>query len=357
MNCIAYKLYWNILSRNVNPIATQQAAIDNALVPSEKRLKIERCNARIAFNKLQKEETYQVTLDALKLSPCYLAFQITAEVPEIYMHQFWNTIKKIRKTDGYKFKLDKIKCRVDTKVFCTLNFVSKTEDYQIYGAVIPDGMINDDIKLSKAYKTYLDYATGKVPPKKTRKFKKPASPKLKTVPASPKEPTQKEAQMKKTLKKSKRQTHNLQASGSSEGADFELEVPNKPIGKTKDTSERTGVKPGVPDVSKDDSSDSNNDSWGDRKNESDDDHDKDDNDDDEGNDDDSGNDDDGHNDAQDSDQNDSDDEENPFFTLKDYEEEEQDEEYVFSLEKDKSDDEKRCLKKKTTMSQRSCIEI
>ncbi|GJY18651.1 retrovirus-related pol polyprotein from transposon TNT 1-94 [Tanacetum coccineum] len=54
---------------NMNPIATQQAALDNALVPSEKRLKIERCNARIAFSKPQREETYQVTLEALKLSP------------------------------------------------------------------------------------------------------------------------------------------------------------------------------------------------------------------------------------------------------------------------------------------------
>nr|GFD58090.1 hypothetical protein [Tanacetum cinerariifolium] len=51
------------------------------------------------------------------------------------------------------------------------------------------GKINDDIKLSKAYKTYLDYATEKVPPKKARKFKKPTFPKLKTVSASPKEPT------------------------------------------------------------------------------------------------------------------------------------------------------------------------
>nr|GEX91536.1 hypothetical protein [Tanacetum cinerariifolium] len=44
----------------MNHIATQKAALDNALVPSEKRLKIERCNARIAFTKPQKEETYQV---------------------------------------------------------------------------------------------------------------------------------------------------------------------------------------------------------------------------------------------------------------------------------------------------------
>nr|GEV62226.1 hypothetical protein [Tanacetum cinerariifolium] len=76
----------------------------------------------------------------------------------------------------------------------------------------------------------------------------------------------------------------------------------------------------------------NNDSWGDIEDESDDDQDKDnndnedDNDDDDGNDDDSGNDDDGHNDVQDSEHIDSDDEENPSFILKDYEEEEQDEE-------------------------------
>nr|GEV02499.1 retrovirus-related Pol polyprotein from transposon TNT 1-94 [Tanacetum cinerariifolium] len=83
----------------------------------------------------------------------------------------------------------------------TLKFVAKREDYQKYGALIPDGMIIQDIKLSTAYKTYLDYATGKVPPKKARKFKKPASPKFKTVSASLKEPTQKGNRVKRLVKK------------------------------------------------------------------------------------------------------------------------------------------------------------
>ncbi|GJY71884.1 hypothetical protein Tco_0475587 [Tanacetum coccineum] len=48
----------------------------------------------------------------------------------------------------------------------TLKFVSKTEYYQKYRAVIPDGMINQDIKASKAYNTYHDFATRKVAPKK-----------------------------------------------------------------------------------------------------------------------------------------------------------------------------------------------
>nr|GEZ77086.1 hypothetical protein [Tanacetum cinerariifolium] len=210
----------------------------------------------------------------------------------------------------------------DDSLLGTLKFVSKTKDCQKYGALIPDGMINDDIKFYTAYKTYLDYAIGKVPPKKARKFKKAASPKLKTVPASPKEPSQKGSELKdlpkrpllsqqpvlsseillmsaeEKLRKSKQETHKLQASGSSEGVDFESEVPDKPIGKTKETS--------------------------DSKDESDDVYDEENNDDDDGNDDDSGNDDDGGNDAQDSEQANLDDDENPSFTLKDYEEEEQD---------------------------------
>nr|GEU57116.1 reverse transcriptase domain-containing protein [Tanacetum cinerariifolium] len=72
----------------------------------------------------------------------------------------------------------------DDTLLGTLKFVSKTEYYHKYGALILDEMINDDIKLSTTYKTYLNYDTGKVHPKKERKFKKPAFPKLKTVSAS-----------------------------------------------------------------------------------------------------------------------------------------------------------------------------
>nr|GEV57471.1 retrotransposon protein, putative, Ty3-gypsy subclass [Tanacetum cinerariifolium] len=305
----------------MNPIATQQATLDNALVPYEKRLNTKRCNARIAFSKPQKEETYQVTLDALKISPCYPAFQITAEVLEIYVHQFWNTIKNIGKIDGYNFKLDKKKYRVDTEPWRTfsavinrcisgkssgldrlreLHFMYRANNREISSArkenmpyprftkVIIDHFISKDNTISIRNKINLHISrddTLLVPPKKARKFKKHASPKLKTVTTSPKEPTQKvlakaskgkgikllsnaalleEAQMKKTLKKR----------------------------KTKDTNEGTGVKPKILNVSKDDSSDSNNDSWGDSEAKSDEDHDEDDNDDKDDNDDDDGNNDD-----------------------------------------------------------------
>ncbi|GJY66029.1 hypothetical protein Tco_0468267 [Tanacetum coccineum] len=100
----------------MNPTAVSQIALDNALVPPKARLKIGECNIRIRFSKPQREVTYQVTLDALKLNPCYPAFQITAGVPKIYMHQFWNIVTKVKDSSSYQFKLDK-KFRVNAEVF------------------------------------------------------------------------------------------------------------------------------------------------------------------------------------------------------------------------------------------------
>ncbi|GJS84296.1 hypothetical protein Tco_0750837 [Tanacetum coccineum] len=192
----------------MNPIATQQAALDNALVPPEKRLKIERCNARIAFNKPQREETYQVTLEALKLSLCYLAFVITAKVPKIYMHQFWTTIKKIRNSDAYNFKLEKKK----NLAFLAGASLGKQQDlidsgnHKLkscrYGPLIPNDMINQDIKDSEAYKTYYDFATGKVPPRKARKYKKVVSPSRKLSPVKEAEYDKKDKRFMRTIPES-----------------------------------------------------------------------------------------------------------------------------------------------------------
>nr|GEY33029.1 copia protein [Tanacetum cinerariifolium] len=102
-----------------------------------------------------------------------------------------------------------------------------------------------DIKESKAYKNYLNYATGKVPPKNARKFKKLASPKLKTSLSLPNVLAKKSKRVKRPTNSLrhqgpvKRETHKLLASGSSEGADFESKVPDEPTGKPKGTSEGT----------------------------------------------------------------------------------------------------------------------
>ncbi|GJR25046.1 hypothetical protein Tco_0973573 [Tanacetum coccineum] len=73
----------------------------------EKRLEIGKCNGRLNPGKKQRQPTFQVILDALALTPCYSTFLTTADVPEVYMHQFWDSIHKY--DTSYWFRMDKKK--------------------------------------------------------------------------------------------------------------------------------------------------------------------------------------------------------------------------------------------------------
>ncbi|GJV59363.1 hypothetical protein Tco_1465463 [Tanacetum coccineum] len=68
----------------------------------------------------------------------------------------------------------------DDYLINTLRFVSAKEATQIYGAILPESLTSPKIKETKAYKTYLGFATGATPPKIARKFKK-ASPSKKDL--------------------------------------------------------------------------------------------------------------------------------------------------------------------------------
>ncbi|GJZ27776.1 hypothetical protein Tco_0572423, partial [Tanacetum coccineum] len=72
----------------ISSITAQQTKLDLELVPKENRLDI-------------------VILDAIALTPCYPAFLITVDVPEVYRHQFWNSVYK--HDTFYRFKIDKKK--------------------------------------------------------------------------------------------------------------------------------------------------------------------------------------------------------------------------------------------------------
>ncbi|GKB66221.1 hypothetical protein Tco_0927633 [Tanacetum coccineum] len=90
-------------------------ALDNTLVAPENQRVIGKCNMRINPGMKPKEPTYQVVLDALALTTCYPAFLITAEVPVIYMHQFWATVNK--HNASYRFKIDNKRFFVNVEVF------------------------------------------------------------------------------------------------------------------------------------------------------------------------------------------------------------------------------------------------
>ncbi|GJX23928.1 hypothetical protein Tco_0228373 [Tanacetum coccineum] len=145
----------------------------------------------------------------------------------------------------------------DDPMFTTINVISRNEATQLYGAILPVALTNEDIRNSESYKEYYAMASGTIPPK-TKGSKKKANtdaiPKLKP-PTAPKEKKSGKGKQKTTeleniseadlteaeqlkivTKRSRQETHSSHASGS--GAD-----------------EGTGITPGVPDAPDYDSED------------------------------------------------------------------------------------------------------
>nr|GEY94535.1 hypothetical protein [Tanacetum cinerariifolium] len=209
-------------ARIMSFITAQQTKLDLKLVPKEKRLEIRKFNRRLNPKKKQREPTFQVVLDALALTPCCSIFITTANVPEEgFTYQIENRGHKKKekmyyprftkviihyvltkdKTISRRNKIGMHTSR-DDYLINTSRFVSANEESHNYGAQLPKSMISSEMRETKAYKTYLGYAAGVIPPKKARKFKKPASFRLATVPVSPEEPTRKSKRVKRPAKKS-----------------------------------------------------------------------------------------------------------------------------------------------------------
>ncbi|GJW76460.1 hypothetical protein Tco_0138142 [Tanacetum coccineum] len=228
----------------------QQQALDDELVAPADRLKIGKSNLRLSSILKSKEPTLQVALDALKLTPFYNAFEISADVPEIYMQEFWVTVSRHHSSLRFKLngkshtvnvdnfkdmlkicpKLHDLVYEVENKnskknndmyyprftkvivdyfmakdqaiprrnkmfwhyarddfIFTTIKVISKHQDIQVYGVILPRHLTNQAMLESKAYMTYHAYVTGEKTPK-PKSIKKKAdsksSPKTKLTQAS-----------------------------------------------------------------------------------------------------------------------------------------------------------------------------
>ncbi|GJU05486.1 hypothetical protein Tco_1121916, partial [Tanacetum coccineum] len=104
----------------MNPQETQVTARDEKWVPFSERVKVSSTNVRLETTMPQKEETFQVVIDLVKNSLCFKDFTISADVLEIFMQQFWYSIKKVQGTDSYEFLLANKKCVVNADVFRTI---------------------------------------------------------------------------------------------------------------------------------------------------------------------------------------------------------------------------------------------
>nr|GEZ13535.1 retrovirus-related Pol polyprotein from transposon TNT 1-94 [Tanacetum cinerariifolium] len=183
------------------------------------------------------------------------AFQVTVDVPEIYMQEFW-AMTKLRH-NSIRFKMDTKKSVLnleafremlhispripnqsftklpseeeileflrDDVLFYTIKVVSRHQTTQQYGAILPIELTTDEIRNSKAYKEYYACATGEAAPKP-----KASSRKKKGDYASSTTPP--------TLTPTTTVVSAPRLSGTAKGTD-----------------EGNGSRPGVPDVPYDDS--------------------------------------------------------------------------------------------------------
>ncbi|GJZ43151.1 hypothetical protein Tco_0590406 [Tanacetum coccineum] len=74
----------------------------------------------------------------------------------------------------------------DDPMFTMIKVVSRHEDTQLYGAILPDALTNEAIKDSESYKEYYAIALGAEPPKTKSSVKKKqiGSDKTKTPPTT-----------------------------------------------------------------------------------------------------------------------------------------------------------------------------
>nr|GEW26049.1 hypothetical protein [Tanacetum cinerariifolium] len=196
-----------------------QVALDEALVPSTKRLRIGRSNFRLPSDIQSKESTLQVVYDVLCRCPFFKAFLVTADVPEIYMQEFWATAYVIsssnlvgaisqkkhrlcisdledfvyqvehknqkKSNEMYYPRFTKViihhfmtkkpsiprRNKVnwhyvrDDILFSTIKVVSRHQNTQQYSAILPIELTNDEIRNTKAYKEYYACTTREAAPK------------------------------------------------------------------------------------------------------------------------------------------------------------------------------------------------
>ncbi|GKD39327.1 hypothetical protein Tco_1259534 [Tanacetum coccineum] len=309
----------------MDTIKAQQNALDDALVAPANRFTIQKCNYRLSSTLKSNEPTIQVVLDALKLTPFYNAFQITASVPEIYMQE--DMLQICPHLPGQKFEdpqyekeilsfirdlshtgeiqvltdvnVNHLVYQVENKnskknndmcyprftkviidyfmskdpsisrrnkmfwhtarddpMFITVRVISKHQDTQIYGALLPQLLTSQAMLESEAYNTFNAYATGprlnsSAKVAKPAKEKQPAkTSKAKSLNVLSEVALTKAKQMKLTTKRSLIQSHSSYASGLGDGVGTQSKVLDELQQKVTGTNKGAGDKPEVPDVPK-----------------------------------------------------------------------------------------------------------
>nr|GEV88996.1 integrase, catalytic region, zinc finger, CCHC-type, peptidase aspartic, catalytic [Tanacetum cinerariifolium]GEW70056.1 integrase, catalytic region, zinc finger, CCHC-type, peptidase aspartic, catalytic [Tanacetum cinerariifolium] len=257
-------LYGFFLSRAMDMTIDQQVALDEALAPHARRLRIGKSNFRLRSDITSKESTLQLVYDVLRLTPFYKAFLVNADAQILwgmyhkknidFAYLLWEEfVYQVKHKDAKKRnemyyptftkviihffmtkdpsipRRNKVNWHYvrDDQIFTTIKLVSRHQNNQQFGAILPIELTNEDIENSAAYKEYYAVASGAAPPKTKASVMKTQSSFDTTI-----TPTTAAGTRLSTSEKGK------QPAKSS---------------KVKGADERTGILPGVLDVPTDES--------------------------------------------------------------------------------------------------------
>nr|GFA05252.1 hypothetical protein [Tanacetum cinerariifolium] len=124
----------------------QQVALNESFVPSTQRLRIGRSNFRLPLDIQSKESTLQVVYDVLRNFPLFGAFQVTANVLEIYMQEFWATAKLHH--NSIRFKIDTKKSILDLEAFREMMHISLRIPNQSFADLPTEEEILDFLRIN-----------------------------------------------------------------------------------------------------------------------------------------------------------------------------------------------------------------
>nr|GEU36119.1 retrovirus-related Pol polyprotein from transposon TNT 1-94 [Tanacetum cinerariifolium] len=198
-HCLDYKTMDTTIDR--------QVAMDEALVPHAKRLRIGRSNFRLLSDIKSKESTLQLIGAIRKLTEltvisssnfvrvipkeeCDFAYLMwedfvyqvkhkdTKKSNEMYYPQFTKVIiHHFMSKDPSIPRRNKVNWHYvrDDHMFSTIKLVSTHQNTQQFGALLPIELTNEDIRNSNAYQEYYAVATGVIPPKQKASVRKTRS--------------------------------------------------------------------------------------------------------------------------------------------------------------------------------------
>nr|GEU44032.1 integrase, catalytic region, zinc finger, CCHC-type, peptidase aspartic, catalytic [Tanacetum cinerariifolium] len=109
-------------ARTIDMTIDQQVALDKAFALHASRLRIGKSNFRLRSDITSKESTLQLVYDVLRLTPFYKVFLVTADVPEIYMQEFWATATVHHHSIRVKMEMLHICPRLPNQTFDELPF-------------------------------------------------------------------------------------------------------------------------------------------------------------------------------------------------------------------------------------------